>query len=308
MAEAPGELKLGETLQQLLQERGSRETRKEISQLVGVSQGALSQYIHGQAQPRLDVLLRIADYFKVSLDFLVYGRATTQSAEVDYGPLARYLDLSLARVEERANLHTDLVGRLTRALMGQIDTAATELANDAPTFAGMLRDDETLLLEQYSVQTKLISMNLQYDILQMGGGGEAAGRFLPIVAQNLAKGWPYQIALPAGVRDWSEVVDSFRRLLSDAVGRDIVSKHCSFRVADEPVIVGCGLYRLNTEALRREEPIFFERLVDHIDDEDWVGYVIPPSGKLLADALMDQLHLQNARLSFERIWKGGKAR
>lgn len=48
-------------------------SQKALSSVLGVTPSVVSQYEHGCAMPGYDVLLKIADYFHVSTDFL-FGR------------------------------------------------------------------------------------------------------------------------------------------------------------------------------------------------------------------------------------------
>lgn len=58
-------------------------TMKRLAEIIGVSEGAVSQYENGKRQPDYDTLKRIADYFNVSIDYLL-GR--TSSMEADRKP------------------------------------------------------------------------------------------------------------------------------------------------------------------------------------------------------------------------------
>lgn len=46
-------------------------TMKELAERVGVSESAISQYETGRRQPDYETLLKIADYFGVSVDYLL---------------------------------------------------------------------------------------------------------------------------------------------------------------------------------------------------------------------------------------------
>ncbi|MCD7723961.1 MAG: helix-turn-helix domain-containing protein [Clostridiales bacterium] len=63
-------------LRELL-EKGSKDghstTYKALGEAVGVRQQTISQYANGQTQPTADVVLRIANYFGVSVDYLLTG-------------------------------------------------------------------------------------------------------------------------------------------------------------------------------------------------------------------------------------------
>ena len=94
------EIKLGRMLESLIERGGYSRNRKRITSRWGISSAALSQYIRQQTWPSFTKLLAIADFFDVSLDYLVYGEPAAGSL-VDYGPLYRYFDHALADVQAR---------------------------------------------------------------------------------------------------------------------------------------------------------------------------------------------------------------
>ncbi|MDQ0287802.1 helix-turn-helix transcriptional regulator [Desulfofundulus sp. TPOSR] len=65
-------LKLSARLRELRTSRKISQTA--LSNAVGVSQRAISYYEAGKDIPTLDVLIRLADFFDISLDYLV-GRS-----------------------------------------------------------------------------------------------------------------------------------------------------------------------------------------------------------------------------------------
>jgi transcriptional regulator with XRE-family HTH domain len=326
-ARGDGRIKLHEILTRLLTEGGFSGTRKQVCAAVGISPSALSQMARGQTKPSLETLVRLADFFRVNLDFLVLGEQPAAPAPAtDYGPLARYIDLSLARLQGQSDERVELVARIGRALAEQIEDVAREVASTSPSLAGVLKDEETMLLEAYSVQTWIFSMNLHYDIiltpdprptaetLESGDGGsgatatpaagvEAAGRFLPVVTKNLARGRHYRFLLPTAVREWRPVVQSYRALLTrDLPNAQAVLNNCPFRATPAPCVAGFGLYQLDLADLEQEAPLLFAQ-VRHAVREGWLGYLIPPSRELQADALMDRLHLEQARRTFAELWR-----
>lgn len=52
-------------------------TQKEIAEGIGVSSVSIQRFEYGSVRPSLDTLLALADYFDVSLDYLV-GRSNNQ--------------------------------------------------------------------------------------------------------------------------------------------------------------------------------------------------------------------------------------
>ena len=133
------EVKLGEMLESLIERGGYNRNRKKILSALDISAAALSQYVREQTRPSFGKLLAIADFFDVSLDYLVYGTPT--SSLIDYGPLYRYVDHALADVQARGSRHSAVVARIGRVLADRIDEVAAELASrtDRNTRGGAAR-------------------------------------------------------------------------------------------------------------------------------------------------------------------------
>ena len=299
------EVKFGRMLESLIEHDGSSRSRKRISRELGISGSALSQYIHHQNWPSFLKLLAIADFFDVSLDYLVYGQPGS-SALPDYGPLYRYIDHALAGVQARGSRHTAVVARIGRVLVDRIDTVARELAaTPAAAREGLIQDDELLRLERYCLQCDLLSLNLDFNVIR-AAGGSAPGRFLSVVAANLEKGTPYRFLLPQGER-WNEIIEDFRRLLSDQIGGDRVRENCAFRMTGVPVSSGILLYRLDTTRLEIEEPALHAQIRDYLDADVWLGCVARTNNDSNSDMVMDPEHVRRAQEAFARMWSSSLA-
>lgn len=294
------EVKFGQMLESLIERGGYSRNRKKILSTLGISAAALSQYVREQTRPSFGKLLAIAEFFEVSLDYVVYGTPT--SSLIDYGPLYRYVDHALADVQARGSRHSAVVARIGRVLADRIDDVASELAS-APTATreGLLQDDEMLRLERYCRKADILSLNLEFDVIQRDQG-TAAGRFLPVVAANLQRGGVYRFLVPGPDRAMEGSVESCRRLLADQVGGDRVRQNCAFRRTSSPPLVGVVLLRLDPVALKAEEPALYWQISDHLSDDGWLGCIIRPNNDSNSDMLMDPPHARRARSSFEALW------
>jgi transcriptional regulator with XRE-family HTH domain len=300
------EIKFGKILKDLIANSEFNGNRKILARdELGISASALSQYINGKAHPRFETLVAMTRAFNVSLDYLVFGMEKAPGTAIDYGPVARYMDKAIAKVTEKADQRAEFTARIARQLCLQIAATAERVkANGLPP--GLLMDDETMALEEYSSATWIVSMNLQYDVISEEGQDAAAGRFLPVVANNLRAGRSYRFLLPTlPDQDWIGVVGEYRRLLKNCQVGDQLG-HCVFKRTDQPLIVGCGLYKLDMVRLQRNEAVLAERLRPLTDEEGWIGYTIAPSAELQGDALMDPFHLGHARKTFTKIWDKAK--
>lgn len=78
--------------------RASGKTQKEIAKEVGISTSALSAYVRGLKEPGLLAIVALADYFKVSVDFLV-GRSNAQVLDESVQAVAKVTGLSGESIE-----------------------------------------------------------------------------------------------------------------------------------------------------------------------------------------------------------------
>src|ERR1019366_8214851 len=300
------EVKLGQTLESLIERGGYSRNRKKISSQLGISGSALSRYIRQQTWPSFTKLLAIADFFDVSLDYLVYGQPASSSGLTDYGPLYRYVDHALADVQARGSRHTAVVARIGRMLADQIDAVAEELAaTPAATREGLMQDDELLRLERYCHQCDLVSLNLEFNVIH-AVGGLAPGRFLSVVAANLENKASYRFILPQD-RSWDATVEAFRQLLADQIGGDRVRENCAFRLTAAPLLTGILLYRLDIIRLAAEESALHAQIRDYLSDDVWLGCVIRTNNDSNSDMLMNPDYVRRARSAFERMWSSGAA-
>ena len=65
-------MSFAERLQELREDRGI--SRKELAASLNITVSALGMYEQGRREPNMEMLIRLADYFNVTLDFLV-GRS-----------------------------------------------------------------------------------------------------------------------------------------------------------------------------------------------------------------------------------------
>jgi transcriptional regulator with XRE-family HTH domain len=286
-------------------ERSYRGDRKKILRAVGISATALSQYTRGHTRPSFDKLVSLADFFGVSLDYLVFGEPV--SVAPDHGPLVRYVDHALGEVQARIERKADVATRIGRVLgdrIGeQINNIAKELVgSNTAGREGLIQLDEVIRIEGYCRQADIIALHLGFDVIQMeDGDGAAAGQFLSVVAANVQKGCRYRFLLP-GDSDQREAVSAFRELLTSFAGPDYAHECCAFRQAAQPLVSGAGLYRLNGGALERENEMLYAQFQEYISEDEWLGYLIRPNRSSNADMLMSRGHAAAARNAFEVAW------
>lgn len=299
------ESKLRDTLRELLEARGYARKRGEVARAVAVSPSALSQYVSGRAQPSLETLIRLANFFDVSLDYLVFGTDSVRPETIDPGPVASYVDTALTELQRRTADHANMVGRISRILASTVDEAARQAVEElgARRAAGLLDDSDVLALEHYSIHNRIVSKNLKYDLITAVDGTIGEGRYARIVARNLNLGRSYHFLLPSGFQPWDTLVGSYRRILNHRGATDeALDKRCLFRETTEALAVDFSLLTLQTDDLRMSDPLLYENVRHAIGGKGDLGLIHAPSHNLNAFALMDRESREWAARSFDSVW------
>ena len=65
-----------------------------LSKILGISRQAVSQYQDGTGQPNVEKLMKIAEYFNVSIDWLVGRKGSVKSLNPDEQAVGKYTGLS----------------------------------------------------------------------------------------------------------------------------------------------------------------------------------------------------------------------
>lgn len=301
-------VKLDEMLHSLIERGGYSRNRQAILEAVGITAAALSQYTRGRTRPSFQNLVTLADFFEVSLDYLVFGEPASAPPEHG-GTMAKYVERVLADVQSRASRHSDLLARISRVLADRIDAVARELA-ESPTAGreGLIEQDEILRVERYCRQADIVATDLGPNIIDMADGEAVAGQFFQVVIANLAKGCKYRFLLAGELGAHPAVVPRFREMVAEAIGGDQLNENCSFRRASHPIMSGSGIYRLDTASLAAEEPALLAQFSRYLFDGAWLGYLNRPNDVSNADMLMSPSYTERARETFEAQWSAASAR
>lgn len=304
------EVKLAATLGHLVDEDESRWNRKQVCADLGISPSLLSQYISGQTKPSLEKLIAFSDLFKVSVDYLLFGKDAVagEGGVLDYGPFARYVEAGFSLARDELAVQSAFVAKVGSILSDQIAEATRTAAKRPVTMHGMLDREQTLELERFSVDSVIVSMDLDDDIVQVDGNieqGVAANNFISVIADNIRQGRKYHFVLAPDMLGHEEVADRYRALLRRQKLNAKDLKRCTFTVATEAFYVDFGIYRLDVASLERQSPVLYQYVKPFLGPDGTLGYTEPPASPSRAFILMDDKHRRLAVQAAERLIAGG---
>lgn len=98
--------------------KGKRVSQEQLGNNLGFGKNTISQYETGIREPNLDTLIKLADYFNVSVDYLI-GREKNTTTEVVVQKV--YSDAQQRCVDVLLNLPDNLLVRAERYLMALAD-------------------------------------------------------------------------------------------------------------------------------------------------------------------------------------------
>lgn len=301
------EVRLPAMLKQLIDESEYRGKRRQVCDQLGITPAALSQYINGQTTPALDKLLGMAELFSVPLDYLVFGPDTTiggHGGAVEYGPITRYVEAGISLVQADIAAQTAFVAKVGEIITSQIDAAAKIASKRASTLNGMLDKEQALELERYSEASTIVTLDLTDDLVPVDSDveqGVTAGNFLAVTAANLSLGRPYHYVLSPEIEDHDTVIHQYRTLLLAENLTETDLRHCTFDIAVDSFYVGCCLFRLDVDGMRRHSPVLHRYLEPFITDDKRLGYIEPPGSPLHAYFLLDPERIETAVRVLDRL-------
>src|SRR5882757_5644501 len=116
MAPEPRRVAFEASLRTLLDSPGLAGNRKKLARALDLNEATISHYLHGRIRPSFDTLVRIADFFNVSLDYLVFGeRPRLQTPDDPVGVRAQ-IRRAVVESSDLSGRHLDTFTRISRRL------------------------------------------------------------------------------------------------------------------------------------------------------------------------------------------------
>ena len=98
---------------------------KQLAVKLGLSNSSFSDWKRGKASPSLNAVTKIAEYFDVSIDYLVYGVENSSSAQLEF---SNFEDREL--LKKYHELPPDLQGKLLGYMDGLLSTVKQQVPGE----------------------------------------------------------------------------------------------------------------------------------------------------------------------------------
>jgi len=92
---------IGKRINSLLCERNMKQ--KEFAKCLGVTDNTVSYFVNGSRMPNMEQLVKIADFFNVSVDYII-GRTDVSSTDIEIKKICDYTKLSEMAIKNINNI------------------------------------------------------------------------------------------------------------------------------------------------------------------------------------------------------------
>lgn len=304
MVQEPRPVAFEATLRSLLESPALAGNRKKLARAIGVNEATISHYLHGRIRPSFETLVGIANFFNVTLDYLVFGERPRPQVPDDPVGLRSQIRRAIVESSDLSGRHLDMFTRISRQLAAKVDSVARDLVEEGDGWGpvGFVADSEAIGMESCITRMRIMTRMFQSDT-QDGG----PGAFFEAVSTNLRLGRPYQYLL-YGERDaWAEAVESFRALVSrGGLPVEISRELLQFRQLNQELISSVCILDLDIPLIRRQEPILWERHRNNISAGGVWAYLSIERPDAQGGVTIEPLYLESTLRQFHRDWAAAK--
>lgn len=266
-------MKLGDNLK-LLRKR-SKKSQEEMASILSLTRSSYSGYENGVAEPGIDTLLQLSDYYKIPLDFIV-RKDFSLFTETDWN-----------RLEE--GLQVDVTGKNLRVLTSLVDADDNELIEMIPEKAragyttGYADPDYLSILPTFSLP--FLSKNKKY-------------RSFPIQGDSMPPVVEGSYVVGEFIQNWMTVKDGTPCVLVTE-NEGIVFKIVYNNLMKDQTFQLCSTNPLyEPYAVKANEVLEIWKFVNYISPE--LPEVKPDEEKLSKSIMALQKEVQSLKQAFEK--------
>lgn len=298
------DVKFHEVMRDLLERSKATVTHKKLASAIGVSSTTVSHYITGRIKPSFPALIRIAAFFNVSLDYLVFGERPPPAVE-DRSSVRADVMRALIESNNYTGRQRDLIVRVNRRLIDEVERVAQQLLDDRENFGptGFITDSEAMAIESCAVVTRVMIRTAPADVLIDDSGRAVPGQYFNTLVDNIGAGRAYQFLFYGRTVEYARYATIYRGILQEAgVDAQRVREGVEFRVVDAELPTGLVLHDLDLAQLGRNEPVLAERFREGGIVERTLAYASVRHEDALGGVVLYGTYFDSALRMFHRDW------
>ncbi|WP_083911188.1 helix-turn-helix domain-containing protein [Nocardia takedensis] len=292
------------TLRSLIESPSISSSRKKLARAIHVNEATVSHYLHGRAKPSFDALIGIAQFFDVSMDYLIFGERPEVVAGDESTLMKAQIRMAIAEASDLGGRHLDMFSRIARTLQNEISSTARALAElgDYSAPVGFVTNAEAIGMETCTRRVRVMTRIFQSDI----SDGEP-GPFFEVVVNNLHQGRTYEYLLYGDIDGLGPQVNRLRELIEGAgVSRDIVRDNLQFRHLRQELVCAVCILDLDMPLVEQREPILRERHRGSITAEGVWAYMNVQREDAQGGFTIEPVYLESALRQFDRDWHAAR--
>jgi transcriptional regulator with XRE-family HTH domain len=307
--------KFSETLEELI--RSSELTagsRKKLADALQISEATVSHYVRGRVRPSYEVLLGMAKYFNVSLDYLVFGERppNAQSPETPV-QLRAQIRRAVIEASDTTGRQAHLTSRVVRALEASIHEKIEEIIADPANLgpAGFLTVAEAIAAEYHATDVAIMTREFQCDVTPDG----EPGPYLEVMTDNLKNYKKYRYLLGGTPEEWTERTAAlFYWVRKFGVDDQAINECLQFRAIPYELTSSVVISGLNIGSLARLEPVLYERFRDLVSVDNKWAYISVERADASGGVVIEPTYRESTLRMFKDLWdraqpcSGGSAR
>lgn len=296
--------KFSETIEELI--RSSELTagsRKKLADALQISEATVSHYVRGRVRPSYEVLLGIAKYFNVSLDYLVFGERPP-SAQSPETPVQLRAQIRRAVVEasDTSGRQAHLTSRVMRAVEASIRDKIAEIIADPANLgpAGFLTVAEAIAAEYHATDVSIMTREFQCDVTPSG----EPGPYLEVMTENLKNYRKYRYLLGGTSEEWTERTTALLHWVREfGVDDQTINECLQLRAIPYELTSSVVISGLDTSSLARLEPVLYERFRDQISEDNKWAYISVERADASGGVVIEPSYRESTLRMFKDLWE-----
>jgi len=277
-------------------------SRTDLCEQVGLSESALSNYLNGRIPQSWEPIVALANFFDVSLDYLVTGREHSRGSA--HRDIEHLLQHHATEMEQRVEGQNDLFLRVVESFMKNTRATVNSAIKHNRSFnTSILNEEQIWTLERCADEVTIATPYMKNEVIYDPDLDELKpGRYFNYITRciELNPDIRYHFVVNGEPLLPKTIEQRFLALLHEN-GVQLDEGNVRITVTNSPVYTQIVVYRLNESRVKAINETLYQRIQPFTGDNQELGIVLAPSDQAQLNILMDNKNLQVAKAFLRSI-------